>query len=146
MKPMTKIWIGAAAALALFAAGTATAATEHFSATLKGAEETPPNATTGTGTVDATLNTGTEAFSYKVTYSGLTGPAVAAHFHGPAAPGASAPPVLPVPKTALTSPMTGKATLTDAQVKDLEAGQWYFNIHTAANPGGELRGQVTKAK
>ena len=36
------------------------------------------------------------------------------------------------------------ATLTDAQIADLVAGKWYFNIHTAANPGGEVRGQVTK--
>jgi hypothetical protein len=143
---MRMISIGALAALTLFAVGAAAAATEHFSATLKGAEETPATDSKGTGKVDATLDTTTKAFSYTATYSGLSGPAVAAHFHGPAAPGASGPPVVPVPKSALTSPMKGKATLTDAQVKDLEAGQWYFNVHTAANPGGEIRGQVTKAK
>jgi hypothetical protein len=135
-------WIGAAAALMVFVAGAAGAATLHFTATLKGADETPPNTTAGTGAVDATLDTSTKQFSYTVTYSGLTGPAVAAHFHGPAAPGASAPPVLPVPKTALANPMSGSGALTDAQIADLEAGKWYFNIHTAANPGGEVRGQV----
>lgn len=140
---MKMIWIGAAAALTLFAAGAANAATEHFTAALRGSEETPPNTTAGTGKVDATLNTSTKAFSYTVDYSGLTGPAVAAHFHRGAA-GAAGPPVVPVPKDALASPMKGKATLTADQVKDLEAGQWYFNIHTAANPGGEVRGQVTK--
>ena len=137
---MKKILI-CAAALSLLAAGAAPAATEHFSATLKGSDETPPNTTTGTGKVDATLNG--KAFSYTSTYSGLTGPAVAAHFHK-GAPGASGPPVVPVPKSALASPMKGTATLTDEQVKDLEAGGWYFNIHTAANPGGEIRGQMTK--
>ena len=70
------------------------------------------------------------------------GPAMAAHFHGPAAVGAKAPPVLPVKATA--SPIEGQAVLTDAQISGLEAGLWYFNIHTAANPGGEVRGQVVK--
>ena len=43
-----------------------------------------------------------------------------------------------------TSPVEGSATLTDAQAADLVAGKYYVNIHTAANPGGEIRGQVTK--
>ena len=44
----------------------------------------------------------------------------------------------------VASPISGTATLTDAQAADLEAGKFYFNIHTAANPGGEVRGQVDK--
>ncbi len=138
--------IGAAAALAvLAAAGLAGAATEKFTATLKGAEETPATDSKGTGQVTATLDTTTKTFTYKATYSGLSGPATMAHFHGPAAAGASAPPVVPVPPKALASPMSGKATLTDDQVKQLEGGQWYFNVHTAAHPGGEIRGQLGKA-
>jgi hypothetical protein len=134
--------IALAASAALLAAGMANAATLHFDTTLKGANEVPPHDVGGTGKVMATLDTVSKSFSYKVTYSGLTGPATMAHFHGPAAPGANAPPVVPVPKTALANPMMGKATLTDAQIADLEAGKWYFNIHTAANPGGEIRGQL----
>ena len=132
-----------AAAACLLTAGAAQAATVHFAAVLKGAEEVPSNTTAGAGKVSADLNTATKAFTYKVTYSGLTGPAVGAHFHGPALPGANAPPVVPVTK--LASPMKGKATLTDPQIADLTAGKWYFNIHTAANPGGEIRGQLAKA-
>ncbi len=142
---MTHKWTAAVVALGLFAAGAASAATLHFTAALKGADETPPTTSKGTGQVAATLNTASKAFSYTVTYSGLTGPATAAHFHKGAA-GVSGPPVLPVPKADLASPMKGKATLSEDQIKDLEAGQWYFNIHTAANPGGEIRGQVTEAK
>jgi CHRD domain len=82
--------------------------------------------------------------TYTVTYSGLTGPATAAHFHGPAAVGANAPPVLPIPATMLASPIKGDKVLTDAQAADLAAGKWYFNIHTAAHAPGEIRGQVMK--
>jgi hypothetical protein len=45
-----------------------------------------------------------------------------------------------------TSPIHGSKVLTDAQITDLEAGKWYVNVHTAANPGGEIRGQVTQKK
>jgi hypothetical protein len=93
--------------------------------------------------VTATLDTATKMFNYSVTYAGLSGPATMAHFHKGAV-GVAGPPVVAVPATSLASPMTGMATLTDAQVADLEAGAWYFNIHTAANPGGEVRGQVTE--
>jgi hypothetical protein len=131
--------IGAALALA---ATCASADTLHFGAVLKGADETPPNDSAGTGKVTATLDTGTNLLKYKIAYSGLTGPATAAHFHGPAAPGADGPPVVPVPTNALASPMRGSATLTVEQIGQLESGKWYFNIHTAAHPGGEVRGQV----
>jgi hypothetical protein len=79
-----------------------------------------------------------------VTYSGLTGAAVAAHFHGPAGPGKDAP--VEVPVTVGPSPLQGSATLTPAQEKDLLDGNVYFNIHTQANPKGEIRGQVSKAE
>jgi hypothetical protein len=134
--------IGWTAAAVLFAAGSAGAATLHFTTTLKGSEEVPPHAVAGTGKVSASLDTATKKFSYKVTYSGLTGAATMAHFHGPAAAGANAPPVVPVPASSLASPMVGTATLDDGQIADLKAGKWYFNIHTAATPGGELRGQL----
>lgn len=136
----------AAAALsaALFTATASFAAVQNYTATLKGSTEVPPNDSKGTGTVSASYDTATKKFSYNVTYSGLSGPATAAHFHGPAAPGANAPPVVPVPATALANPIKGEATLTDAQAGDLAAGKWYFNIHTAAHPGGEVRGQVMK--
>jgi hypothetical protein len=135
--------IAAALALSLMAAG-ANAAVVKYSATLNGPSEVPANTTTGTGKAEATLDTATKVFKYKVTYSGLTGDAVAAHFHGPAGPGANAPPIVMVKIG--PSPVTGTATLTDAQVSDLDAGKWYFNVHTKANPGGEIRGQLAKGQ
>jgi hypothetical protein len=133
----------AAAVACCLVAGSARAEVLHFSAMLKGADETPPNDTTGQGHLVATLNTESKAFTYQATYSGLTGPATAAHFHGPAAPGVSAG--VQVPIAAPASPISGQATLSDTQITDLKAGKWYFNVHTAAHPGGEIRGQVTTA-
>ncbi len=98
----------------------------------------------GTGMATATLQPDTKALTYNVEYTGLSGPATAAHFHGPAAPGASAGVVVPFPSTA--TPIKAGATLTDAQAADLIAGRWYANIHTAANPNGEIRGQMQRTQ
>ncbi len=114
-----------------------------FHAKMDAASEVPPKTSSGTGTATVTLDTAAKTITYNVTYSGLTGPATMAHIHGPAAPGANAGVVVPF-KAPVTSPITGTATLTDAQIADLEAGKYYTNVHTAANPGGEIRGQLTK--
>ncbi|MEO8545791.1 MAG: CHRD domain-containing protein [Burkholderiaceae bacterium] len=111
-----------------------------FSAKMSGASEVPAVNTAGTGMAEATLNKDTNVLKWKVTYSGLTGPASAAHFHGPAVSGSNAGVV--VPFTSPASPIEGQATLTPAQVADLMAGKWYANVHTATNKGGEIRGQM----
>ena len=112
---------------------------EKMKATLDGKSEVPPNASAATGTADIDYDAATK----KLTYSGLSGPATAAHFHGPAEPGKNAGVAVAIPNAG-TSPVSGSATLTDAQAADLAAGKLYVNVHTAANPGGEIRGQVTK--
>jgi hypothetical protein len=116
---------------------------EKMKATLDGKSQVPPNASAGTGTADIDYDAATKKLSWKLTYSGLSGPPTAAHFHGPAEPGKNAGVALAIP-SATTSPVEGSATLTDAQAADLAAGKYYINIHTAANPGGEIRGQVMK--
>ena len=131
-----------AAAILIFAAGAAHATIINFAAVLKGSSEVPPNTTAGKGEVSAQLDTDTQTFTYRVTYSGLTGPATGAHFHGPAAPGVDAPVVIAAKDPA--SPITGSAQLTDAQIADLKNGKWYFNVHTKATPAGEIRGQVRR--
>jgi hypothetical protein len=116
-----------------------------FKADMKPASEVPPNATTGSGAVTATYDTESKKLTYSGTYSGLSGPAIAAHFHGPAEPGKNAPVVVPIFAAATAkSPFEGSATLTDAQAADLLGGRMYVNVHTAANKGGEIRGQVLK--
>lgn len=132
----------AAAVLVLLAGGAAQAEIIHFSATLTGAGGVPPNASTGHGELSAELETAEHTLAYRASYTGLTGPATAAHFHGPAAPGANAPPVVMVGDPA--TPIGGSVRLTVAQQADLLAGRWYFNVHTQANPGGEIRGQLQR--
>jgi len=134
---------GLAAATLMIAAPAAFAETQTYKAALTAAAEVPPNASKGTGALTSTYDTATKKLVWTVTFTGLSGPATAAHFHGPAAAGANAGVVVPQ-KDGLTSPMKGEATLTDAQAADLQAGKWYFNVHTEANKGGELRGQVMK--
>ena len=110
-------------------------------ARLSGASEVPPVMSNASGTAEANLNKQTNELSWTVTYSGLSGPATGAHFHGPAMAGANAGVVVPMTGS-LTSPIRGVASLTAAQVADLMAGKWYVNLHTAANPNGEIRGQI----
>ena len=111
-------------------------------ADLKGSNEVPPNSSPASGKAEATLNTETKVLTWTVTFKDLSGPPVGAHFHGPGEPGKNAGIVLPF--RTLESPIQGTATLTDTQIGDLLAGKWYANIHTAANPGGELRGNMAK--
>ena len=122
----------------------ALAETMTYKADLKASEEVPATTSKGSGTATVTFDPATKLMRWKVTYSGLTGPATMAHFHGPAAPGQNAGVVIPFDKP--DSPIEGSAKLTDEQVADLKAGKLYINIHTAANKAGEIRGQVTAAK
>ena len=140
--PNTRI-MPATLALAATIAFAGPAFADKMKATLDGKSEVPPNTSAGTGTADVDFDPASKKLSWKLTYSGLTGPATAAHFHGPAEPGKNAGVAVAIPN-ATSSPAEGSATLTDAQAADLLAGKYYINVHTQANPGGEIRGQVTK--
>jgi hypothetical protein len=131
-----------AAVIAVSCLSAASAAMLNFHATMDGKSEVPPTASTGSGDALATLDTSSKQLSYTITFMGLSGPAAAAHFHGPAAPGANAGVAVAIGGASPTSPVTGSVTLTDAQMADLQAGKWYVNVHTAANKGGEIRGQM----
>lgn len=142
---MSRTSLAAAVLFAGLMAGPAFAATLQFHADLKGASEVPPKATAGTGEAMVSLDTMSKQLTYTMTFDKLSGPATAAHFHGPAAAGANAGVAVPL-QAPIVSPVHGTATLTDAQIAELKAGMWYLNVHTAANPGGEIRGQVMMAK
>ena len=118
------------------------AASINMKADLKGASEVPPTDSKGTGSVTATFDTASKKLSWKGTVSGLSGPATAAHFHSGEVGknGGVAVPIAGADK----GTFEGSATLTDAQAEELMSGKWYVNVHTAANKGGEVRGQVTK--
>lgn len=131
-----------ATAASIVLSGPASAEKMMMKVNLTSAAEVPPNTSPGKGTADVTYDTASKMLTWKVTYSGLTGPATMAHFHGPAEAGKNAPVVVPFKDAA--SGAEGRATLTDAQAADLMAGKMYINVHTEANKGGEIRGQVTK--
>ena len=135
--------IAALAVLAAFALSPAYADTMKYKGMLNGATEVPANDTKGTGSIEADYDTATKKLSWSGEYAGLTGPAIAAHFHGPAAPGVNAGVLVPV--DAKETPFKGSAMLSDEQAKDFADGKVYFNIHTTANKGGEIRGQLAPA-
>jgi hypothetical protein len=114
---------------------------------MNGASEVPPVQTGGKGTLTATYDPATKVLSWEGNFSGLSGPATASHFHGPAEPGKNAGVEIWISEKGqnLSSPFKGQATLTDAQADDLQKGMLYANVHTEANKGGEIRGQVVKA-
>lgn len=139
---MTKAFF-ATLALGAAVAFAAPASAEKLKATLDGKSEVPATTSSGSGTAELDYDAASKKLSWTVNYSGLSGPATAAHFHGPAEAGKNAGVAVAIPNAA-SSPVKGEATLTDAQAADLLGGKYYINIHTAANPGGEIRGQVTK--
>jgi CHRD domain len=87
------------------------AETISFKADLKASEAVPPNDSKGAGTVTATYDTASKKLTWKGNYSGLTGPATMAHFHGPAEPGKNAGVAVPI--TPSTSPFENSANLTE---------------------------------
>jgi CHRD domain len=119
----------------------ATVGASDVMAELGGSSEVPAVSGAATGTLTGRIDPATNLMKWTITYSGLSGVATSAHFHGPAIAGENAPPVVPVDGN-LSSPIDGVTTLTAAQMAEVKAGKWYFNIHTSANPNGEIRGQL----
>ena len=124
---------------------TADAATETYRATLNGASESPPVQSAAAGSASINVDTATKGITWRVEYTGLSGPATAAHIHCGAAAGGNAGVAVPLgaaPNWA--SPLQGNGQLTDAQLQQLQAGQCYVNVHSDAHKPGEIRGQLAK--
>ncbi|MBL8524418.1 MAG: CHRD domain-containing protein [Betaproteobacteria bacterium] len=113
-----------------------------YNLVLEGAQETPPNASTGTGSGTAVIDTVNNTITLNASFAGI-GALTAAHFHGPGARGVAVG--VKVGLTDLTSPMTETVSYLEADEADILAGNWYLNLHTAAFPGGELRAQLDNA-
>jgi len=111
-----------------------------FQATLTGAQEAPANASTATGSATLTFNTNTKVFTITVTHT-IAAP-TNGHIHKGAI-GVSGGVIFPF--ASFTSPISYTSPALDAtQEADLNANLYYVNIHTAAFPGGEIRGQLIK--
>ena len=104
---------------------------------LSGANEVPPVGATGSGTVTIKDDRSVTA---KITVTGMT--ATAAHIHEAAA-GSNGPVIVPFTKTGdNTFEAPADAKLTEAQYAAYKAGKLYVNVHSAKNPGGEIRAQL----
>lgn len=115
---------------------------------ISGAQEAPtPVTTTATGSFDASYDQAAKKMTITVRWSNLSGNPTLMHIHGPGARGVAAGVIV---NFATLFPTTATGTFTtnfvldgDKQKEaDLLAGNWYVNIHTAANPAGEIRGQI----
>ncbi len=136
--------VASSLAFGFMAPSPASAQMVKYMATISPATEVPPVTNSkATGTLSATFDPSTLSLTYEVAYVDLTGAATAAHFHGPAPAGKNAPVLIPISGD-LKSPIKGSVTLTPDQAKALMNGDLYFNIHTALNKAGEMRGQVEK--
>ena len=126
-----------AGALALVVALPAFA--KDMAVTLSGDQEVPPVTTSASGT--GTISVGDDkSVSGSVMVKGIN--ATAAHIHE-AAKGKNGPVIVPLTKSGdNTFSVAAGAKLTDAQMQALQAGNLYVNVHSAANPNGEIRAQL----
>lgn len=125
----------------------ALAAPMSFTVKLTGAEQVPPVQTSGSGSAALTYDPSSRVVTWSVTYSGLSSDVTMAHFHD-GAEGKNGPVVIWISKKgeAVSSPITGQATLTPEQAQQFTSGAWYVNVHTKDHPAGEIRGQVVPPK
>jgi len=105
--------------------------------------QNPPVVSPGSGLGHVTYDTDTNVIEWDISFQNLVAAVSVAHFHGPAAVGANASPILGVATTPVTSGvLQGSADWAQANEAALLDGLVYFNIHTSTFPGGEIRGQV----
>jgi len=133
-----------AAVLLLVLASPAHAERIRLSANLDGVSEVPPVESPATATATVWLDKDTGTVTWDVYWSGLSGPPTAAHFHGPASKTNRADVQIDLGGNGFVSPFRGSAALNEEQADQLLSGKWYINMHTAAHPDGEIRGQILR--
>jgi len=129
---------------ALLAVTSASGEILHFRAKLAPSSEAPPSQRRGEGLAELTLDTESKLLSWKVTYSGLSGPLTGAHFKAPPEPGSVVGATMDLAPP-LANPVVSSTRLNDIQIGDLRAGLWSVNLLTAKCPRGELRGDLERA-
>lgn len=149
MPVLNRILSGAAAlAVAALAATASNASTLNYKADLTGRGEVPANDSHGSGHCDATLDTSNNQLTWECTFTGVSGPLIGAHFHGPVSyVGATSEENAPIQVGTsghLGNPFRGVSTLDATQAHDLKIGRWYFNMHTQKFPAGEIRGPIVE--
>jgi len=115
--------------------------TVRLVATLNGQQEVPATTSMATGTFMGMVNPTTRVMTYEVRYSGFT--PTAGHIHA-GAPGQNGPVVIGF--SSIASPITGQVTLTQSRLDSMRAGNFYVNLHSAAFPGGEIRGNISQMR
>ncbi|HKZ67028.1 MAG TPA: CHRD domain-containing protein [Chitinophagaceae bacterium] len=120
----------------------------NLSGSASGAQEVPAVTTTASGTLSGSYDTVSKSLIYSVNWTGLSGDATMAHFHGPALAGEVAPPIetLTITTNGMAGTATDTVTASAALHTALVAGKVYYNVHTAINPDGEIRGHVNLAQ
>lgn len=117
----------------------ASAQSTYFAVTMTGAQETPPNASTGTGGGCLVLDQTAHRLMYNLSFSGLSSAENAAHIHCCAAPGSAGGILFPLP---LGTPISGFFPTTPSQEANFLNNLDYVNFHTGTFPNGEIRGQM----
>ena len=149
---MAAILVGATA-VACGSDSTTTPTPPTYVATMTGANEVPAKSVGGTGTATI-VKTSAGNYTYTITYSGMSGNLTGGHIHGPAAAGVNAAVIVPFANATGSAPSgtlagTFTSTNTTAISNDsldvlMNTGNAYVNLHTSANGGGEIRGQLVK--
>lgn len=118
--------------------------------TMSGSQEVPAVTTNASGTIRVTYSQRSKVLSYIITFIGLSGNPTGAHIHGLAEPGVNAAVVQSFNGFPAATIGSYSGTLLVDGVKiteeNLLAGKYYANIHTAVNPGGQIRGQIILTK
>jgi hypothetical protein len=132
---------------ALFLGAIHVNADQIFVAYLNGKQVvSPPSTSPATGFATVDLNSLQNMITVNLSFTGLEGPATAAHIHGPALPGVNAGIVFPftgVPSATSGSIPTQTFAITPTEVGYLNSGMLYVNVHTGKFPAGEIRGQLS---